>query len=312
MIPFFDRATRSARNSLSHWPGLKIIFACAIACSYLGDPFQIACHSQEAPKPGIPVYLLNPSIIKTRLDKYKGRDKDREKSLDELFKQAGCSQEHLSEQAIPHHKEPNIICILPGETTQQIVVGAHFDHSDEGDGVIDNWSGASLLPSLFQSLSGASRKHTLVFIGFSGEETGEDGSRFYVKQSAKGLSSISLMVCIDSIGMGPTKVWVNRSDKLALNLLANTAKSLKIALSGINIDGEGESDEEPFFERGVKTLVVHSLTDENLPILHSPKDDLKAIKMSDYLDTYKLMVAFLARIDRLPNLENAEGVASDK
>ena len=34
-----------------------------------------------------------------------------------------------------------------------IVLTSHNDKVDVGDGVVDNWSGASLLPSLFQSLA---------------------------------------------------------------------------------------------------------------------------------------------------------------
>jgi len=48
-----------------------------------------------------------------------------------------------------------------------IVVGAHIDFSDSGRGVIENWTGASLLPSLFEALRQSPRKHKFVFVGFS-------------------------------------------------------------------------------------------------------------------------------------------------
>lgn len=67
-----------------------------------------------------------------------------------------------------------------GESPETIVVGAHFDHISAGSGVVDNWSGASLLPSLVQSLNNAPRHHTFVFIGFAGEEQGLIGSDYYV------------------------------------------------------------------------------------------------------------------------------------
>jgi hypothetical protein len=59
---------------------------------------------------------------------------------------------------------------LPGETERIILVGAHTDHVEEGDGVVGNWSGASLLPSLLYSLSAKPGQHTFVFNGFTAEE----------------------------------------------------------------------------------------------------------------------------------------------
>jgi hypothetical protein len=57
------------------------------------------------------------------------------------------------EQPIKGSKLPNVICTLPGQTDSVILVGANFDHAEVGDGVIDNWSGASMLPSLYQALN---------------------------------------------------------------------------------------------------------------------------------------------------------------
>ena len=74
------------------------------------------------------------------------------KSCTALFEEAGCSGEHLTEQPVKHSHDPNVICALPGQSDAQIVVGGHFDFVDRGQGVVDNWSGCSLLPSLYQSL----------------------------------------------------------------------------------------------------------------------------------------------------------------
>jgi hypothetical protein len=71
-----------------------------------------------------------------------------------MFEGAGCPAGRLELQAVKHARAPNAICTVPGETGQTIVVGAHFDHVAVGLGVIDNWSGAALLPSLLRA-SGA-------------------------------------------------------------------------------------------------------------------------------------------------------------
>ena len=87
-----------------------------------------------------------------------------------------------------------------------IIVGAHFDHVDAGDGVVDNWSGASLLPTLYQGLRTTPRQHTFIFVSFSGEEKGELGSRAYVSSmSDEDVQRTSAMVNMDTLGLGRRK-----------------------------------------------------------------------------------------------------------
>ena len=71
-----------------------------------------------------------------------------------------------------------MICALPGTSDKVIIVGAHFDHVPKGDGVADHWSGASLLPSLYEAIKKEPRRHSYIFIGFTDEEKGEVGSHF--------------------------------------------------------------------------------------------------------------------------------------
>jgi putative aminopeptidase FrvX len=193
-----------------------------------------------------------------------------------------------------------VICLLPGTTTATIIVGAHFDHVDEGDGIVDNWSGASLLPSLFQTLATAPRKHTFVFIGFTCEEGGLIGSDFYVNQlKSEQLADIQAMINLDSLGLGPTGVWISQSDPRLVNTIAALAHSINLPIIGANVDGFGESDEEPFIARKVCTLMIHTLTPANAHILHRPADNPTAIHHSDYYDTFRLLAAYLPALDDL-------------
>jgi putative aminopeptidase FrvX len=245
------------------------------------------------------VFLATPSEIEQRLQNYKGNDSQREATLKALFQTLGCSGQQLIEQPVKGVKQPNIICTLPGEAESQIVVGAHFDHVDFGEGVVDNWSGASLLPSLYQSMKSDPRRHTFVFVSFSGEEKGLVGSRFYVSAlPEESLSKVKAMVNMDTLGLGPTAVWVSRSDKELVQALNSTAYSLKLPLKGVNVERVGQSDEEPFIERHIRTVTIHSLTQETLSILHSPRDKYDAIHFDDYCQSYRLIAAYLAFLDQ--------------
>jgi len=236
--------------------------------------------------------------VRRRLESYKGDDGRRERTLKGLFEAAGCTSEKLTEQPVKHLKEPNLICSLPGTTDSIIVVGAHFDHAANGSGVVDNWSGASLLPSLFEVLKQQPRQHTFIFIGFAGEEKGLVGSEFYAKNLApEQATKIKAMVNMDTLGLGPTEVWVSRSHPRLCVAMAQIAQAMKLPVIGVNVDQVGKSDEESFIQRKIPTITIHSLTQATLPILHSPRDQLPAIKFDDYYNTYRLLSGYLIFLD---------------
>jgi hypothetical protein len=97
------------------------------------------------------------------LERFVGKDKQRKETLKHVFKEAGRDDQQLIEPSVKGSKLPNVICMLPGSSENTIIVGAHFDHADAGDGVIDNWSGASLLPSLYEAVKSEPRKHPYGF-----------------------------------------------------------------------------------------------------------------------------------------------------
>ncbi len=223
---------------------------------------------------------------------------DRETSLKQIFTEAGCDGERLREQPIKRQKLPNVICTLPGSSDSVIVIGAHFDHVERGEGVVDNWSGAGLLPSLFQSLNGEPRKHTIVFIGFAAEEQGLIGSDFYAKQLApEQVAKIQIMIDLDSLGLGPTKIWLSHSDEKLAKVLNAVAASLKLPLGVVNAEQIGDEDSTSFRKRHVPTVMLHSVTQQTVSILHSESDNLSAIRVDDYYDSYHLIAVYLAYLD---------------
>jgi hypothetical protein len=251
---------------------------------------------------------LTKDVIEQRLRAYKDKNQDREAELKELFTEAGCPAERLSEQPVKGEKIPNVLCTLPGSIDSVIIVGAHFDHVSAGKGVIDNWSGASMLPSLLQSLKDDPRRHTFVFIGFTDEETGLNGSEFYAGHLSKEERlKVRAMVNLDSLALSPTKVWVSHSDKGLVEALGRTAAAMKLPVAGVNADQVGDEDSHSFARIKVPTLMLHSVTQETLSVLHSNDDDWKSVKLDDYYDSYRLITAYLAFIDLTLDKEKGAG-----
>ena len=240
--------------------------------------------------------------IEGRLNKYTGNNKQREATLKQMFAEAGCDDQHLSEQPVKGSKLPNIVCLLPGSSDKVIIVGAHFDRVSEGDGVVDNWSGASLLPSLFEAVKIEPRKHTYIFIGFTDEEQGEVGSRFYTRQmTGEQVAATDAMVNMDTLGLAHTEVWGSHSDKRLTGALVYIAKQLNIPVTGVNVEQVGSTDAEQFAERKIPRITIHSLTQEtwNARILHTSKDKISAMRLDDYYETYRLLAAYVAFLDQL-------------
>jgi hypothetical protein len=241
-------------------------------------------------------------IVEGRLSKYTGNKQQREATLKQMFADAGCDDKHLSEQPVKGSKLPNIICVLPGSSDKVIIVGAHFDRVADGDGVVDNWSGASLLPSLYEAVKTEPRKHTYVFVGFTDEEQGEIGSRFYAQQMTKEqVAMTDAMVNLDTLGLAPTEVWASHSDKQLTGALAYVAKQLNLPVTGVNVDQVGTTDAEQFAERKIPRITIHSLTQDtwNAHILHTSKDKIAAMRLEDYYQTYRLLAAYVAFLDQL-------------
>src|SRR6266496_275794 len=247
---------------------------------------------------GLKYVSVKRELVEERLRSFSKDDTERESILKNMFGEAGCG-EHISEYPVKHVKQPDLACVLPGENERTIIVGAHFDHVSAGDGVVDNWSGASLLPSLYQGLHSRKPRHTFVFVSFSGEEQGELGSASYVKNMTKeDVEHTLAMVNMDTLGLGTTAVWVSHSDPKLVSALAGVAKVLKLPISAVNVEQVGSTDSEQFARRKIPRITLHSVTPETWTVLHSARDKLSAIKLNEYYDSYRLIGAYLTYLDQ--------------
>lgn len=243
--------------------------------------------------------LQSEEVVATHLKSFSTKNNEREALIRKWFADSGCQDANLSEQGLERKIPPNVICVLPGETKEVIVVGAHTDHvADFGDGVVDNWTGAVLLPALLYSLNDQPRHHTWIFVGFSGEEKGLVGSRYYVDHlTTEERARIEGMVNFDSLGLGPTEVWATHADKVLLSPLGRIAFASKLPVSEMNVEKVGTTDSESFAASHIPRITLHSITQQTFRVLHSPSDKMAAIKMNDYYDSYKLIAEYLAYLD---------------
>ena len=289
------RTWRASLGTMTPWgvsgdgQRLRWVLTALITCAACAVCASAQVHFRLADRPAIEAYLKS----------FSPKNSEREALIRNWFAESGCQDSNLSEQSLERKLPPNVICVLPGETQEVIVVGAHTDHVDDfGAGVVDNWTGASLLPSLLYSLNGQPRHHTFIFVGFTAEEKGLVGSAYYADHlTPEQRTRIEAMVNMDSLGLGPTEVWATHADKALLDALASVAAASKLPVSAMNVDNLGTADSESFAHYHIPRITLHSVTQETWPILHSSRDQLDAIKMSDYYDSYHLIAEYLAYLD---------------
>lgn len=246
------------------------------------------------------VRLASRESIEARLGEYKGSNQQRAMKLKAMFFEAGCRD--VSEQLVRRSNPPNVICVLPGTSGRIIIVGAHFDRVSGSDGVADNWSGASLLPSLYQAVNVDSRRHTYVFIGFTMEEAGLIGSRYYARKMTRDQVALTdAMVNLDTLGLAPTEIWRSRSDESLILPLLRVSMYLDLPLYGVNFGRVGSTDSESFKPLKIPRITIHSLTQESedQQILHTKRDKLAVVNLDYLYDTYHMLAIYLVYLDQL-------------
>ena len=244
----------------------------------------------------VDVDLVTEPVMKERLQAGLVPMRQRQAAIGDLFTHVGCKTE---EQRVDKHWS-NVVCTLPGETASTIIAGGHFDFVDyaHGTGVVDDWSGASLLPSLYQALKGRPRKHTYVFVAFAREEDGLVGSSRYVRNLAPGQrAAVRAFVNLECLGLGPVKVWVSRSTPDLMMRLAEVGAAIHADLRGVNVDRVGDDDTHPFLDAHIPEISIHSITEKTLPILHSERDKMSAIDLDQLYTAYRLVAFYLAYLD---------------
>jgi Zn-dependent M28 family amino/carboxypeptidase len=225
-------------------------------------------------------------------------DKKRLEAVKSLFERAGVPS---SEVTIDKYKDvENFVWTKKGESSEKIVIGAHYDKSDEGCGAVDNWTGVVTLSHLSRTLKDIPLKKTLVIVAFGKEEKGLIGSRAMVNAIAKDKAAeYCAMINIDSLGLSAPQVADNMSSRKLGQFTEDTAKEMQMPFARASIPG-ASSDSVSFIEKKIPGVTIHGLSNEWPKILHSGNDQVSKINpLSVYLG-YRLSLAMVVSLDQSP------------
>ena len=170
----------------------------------------------------------------------------------------------------------NLVLRLKGRSPERIVVGAHFDSWDLGQGALDNGLGTAQLFALASALRGRDLARTVELVWYNGEEQGLWGSRHAA--ATLGEAPVVAMINLDMVGV-PIAVNALGDESLMPALERwNNARATKLPQGVQNINWFG-SDHTPYQLAGVRTITF------NAPI---PRESVRYYH--DFADT----------IDKLP------------
>lgn len=193
----------------------------------------------------------------------------------------------------------NIVAGLPGEIPAKIIVGAHFDSWDMGQGAIDNGIGTAILFELARLLKEfCPRNHlTVEFVWFNGEELGLWGSKSYLATHAT--DDIAAMVNLDMTGT-PTGFNAMGTDALVPILQDLVVRLNGFELkSGVANQPGTNSDHQPFMLKGIPTIAVQARLEDDMGRYYHEKGDTfdKVSKryLSDAAAVTSVLVSELAR-----------------
>ncbi len=208
----------------------------------------------------------------------------------------------VNTQFLPNHRVVNVMGMVRGEVDSMIVYTAHFDHlgcmgealrADNEDmvggevifpGAHDNASGVAAVLDLARMAVDEKPHYTMVFMFFSGEESGLKGSTYQAAHPSIDYSKVRLLVNIDLFCGGEDGLMVfNATDprcKVYFERLLLLNKSLDIAPEIRARDMSYNSDHAPFY----KLCPVMYVLSMGHPFggYHSPLDNCKGCGLEYY------------------------------
>ncbi len=104
----------------------------------------------------------------------------------------------------------NVIAKLRGRSNSEMIVGGHYDSVPEtaGTGASDNAAAIGVILALARDLGSSLLPYTVKFVAFGTEETGQQGSEYYVSQmTADEISQTVGMINLDTL-IGGDKIYV--------------------------------------------------------------------------------------------------------
>lgn len=204
----------------------------------------------------------------------------------------------------------NVLALLPGSDPslrdEIVVIGAHYDHLGHGgsgsltpgdssihNGADDNASGVAAMLAAAVRLASEPPSRSILFMAFTGEESGLLGSAHWVSAPTRSLADVRAMLNMDMVGRledGPLIVYGTGTAEEWPAILDDAGAAVGIDLT-YQSEGYGPSDHTSFYSHDIPVLHFFSNTHADY---HKPSDDWQKIDV-DGLQRVSILVSRVAR-----------------
>ncbi|MFC6940379.1 M28 family metallopeptidase [Salinirubellus sp. GCM10025818] len=199
----------------------------------------------------------------------------------------------------------NVVAELGPDTDECVIVLAHMDAHDLGEGALDNGCGLTVAVEAARLLADRSLDRRVVVAGVSCEETGLLGSRALA--DSLDLDSVSAVVNVDGAGRARNLKAYTQGSEAIERLARETVEGVQQPLVVENRP-HSYSDHWPFLRAGVPSLQLHSVPPDDdgswgprgLPVAHTRADTLDKVEIRnvrEHAGLCALLVDAVARAD---------------
>jgi hypothetical protein len=245
---------------------------------------------------------------------FNGKDRSEQTPIPVVYLKKSALDKHLTDLTSTYHiassvsfspkirNARNVVGYVDNGAPLTVVIGAHLDHLGYGEdgnsmikggvpsihnGADDNASGTSSLIELSSILKKSKqKKFNYLFIAFSAEELGLNGSKYFVENPTISLNSVNYMINMDMVGRmndstnsitlggyGTSPSWKN---------IIDAVKDKPFAIK-YDSSGTGPSDHTSFYRKDIPVLFFFTGLHTDY---HKPSDDADKI---NYLGMAKVV-----------------------
>jgi Iap family predicted aminopeptidase len=241
--------------------------------------------------------ISTPEEIRSEFESVPCKNGDRLKAVKALFEKMGAKTEEITVEKVRGVENVVIRKAAAKDTSEKIVIGAHYDKVSAGCGAIDNWTGVVAVAHIYRTVKDLPLKKNVVFVAFGREEEGLVGSSAMAGEIKKEqVAEYCAMINIDSLGLGAPQVADNMSTKKLVDLTESLANQMKAPFTHGRLAG-GDSDSTSFNRKKIPALTIHALTADWPKILHSNNDQPAKVNHDSVYLGYRLALSLLIRID---------------
>jgi Zn-dependent M28 family amino/carboxypeptidase len=200
----------------------------------------------------------------------------------------------------------NVVGYINNNAASTVILGAHFDHLGYGEdhnsrytgepaihnGADDNASGTAALIELGRILKKeGNRKYNYLFVAFSGEELGLNGSKYFTEHPTVSFTDVNYMINMDMVGRFNDSSKTMTIGGVGTSPSWGTLLTEKKPAFDIKIDssGTGPSDHTSFYRKDIPVLFFFTGLHNDY---HKPSDDFDLINYNGEL----LIVKYISRL----------------